>query len=219
MTVKLLNVGVDAFEPTQYGSKIIIERKINKSGTSSYKIMNDKRVEMSKEKRDLQKILVHFNIYPDNPMNVLTQEDSKKFINGKEGDKYEFFLKASGLRKVKEELHIAKDEIGEARKNITLIENRLSIKKANKDKLKSELEQFQKLGEISAKIEMANAKLLWIPYYKQVTIKNKLDVQLEDADSDHRDAVSHLNTCQAALGENNSLDVTKEKNRDCLQRN
>ena len=43
--------------------------------------------------QEFQKILQHINIYPDNPMNVLTQEDSKKFINGKEGDKYEFFLK------------------------------------------------------------------------------------------------------------------------------
>jgi chromosome segregation ATPase len=129
--------------------------------------MTEQRAEMSKEKRELQKILQHFNIYPDNPMNVLTQEDSKKFINGKEGDKYEFFLKASGLRKVKEELLVAKQEIDESRRNITSIEGRLDIKKANKDKLKVELEQFQRLGLISAKIEMANAKLLWIPYYKQ----------------------------------------------------
>lgn len=39
-----------------------------------------------------------FNIYVDNPCCVLTQEESKKFIQGHEKEKYEFFLKVVCLR-------------------------------------------------------------------------------------------------------------------------
>ena len=211
LTIKLLNSGVDAYKDLEYGNRIYIERKITKSGTSSYRMMNHERELVSSDKKELQKMLQHFNIYPDNPMNVLTQEDSKKFINGKEGDKYEFFLKASGLRKVREELSLASEEMEEAKKNIGLIENRLDTKKANRDLLKRELEQFQKLGEISAKIEMANAKLLWVPYHKLVAIIDKLKDKLVADEREYEDALSQLSACEAAANETGSLDETKEK--------
>jgi chromosome segregation ATPase len=50
---------------------------------------------VSQEKRELDNILRTFNIYGDNPCCILTQEESKKFIQGHEKDKYEFFLKVS----------------------------------------------------------------------------------------------------------------------------
>ena len=37
-----------------------------------------------------------FNIYVDNPVCVLTQEESKKFIQGQEREKYDFYLKVTG---------------------------------------------------------------------------------------------------------------------------
>jgi hypothetical protein len=38
-------------------------------------------------------MLTQFNINVTNPCCVLTQEESKKFIGGKEKEKYDFFLK------------------------------------------------------------------------------------------------------------------------------
>lgn len=52
----------------------------------------------SKEKRELESILCNFNIYVDNPCCVLTQEESKKFIQGKDEEKYEFFLKVRSAK-------------------------------------------------------------------------------------------------------------------------
>lgn len=48
---------------------------------------------ISCERKELEKILRTFNIYVDNPCCVLTQEESKKFIQGQEKQKYDFFLK------------------------------------------------------------------------------------------------------------------------------
>ncbi len=48
---------------------------------------------ISCEKLILEQILRKFNIYVDNPCCVLTQEESKKFIQGHERDKYLLFLK------------------------------------------------------------------------------------------------------------------------------
>ncbi|CAN0283545.1 unnamed protein product, partial [Ectocarpus sp. 13 AM-2016] len=39
-------------------------------------------------------------IQVDNPVAVLDQENSKKFLLGTENDKYEFFLKATDLGRI-----------------------------------------------------------------------------------------------------------------------
>lgn len=94
------NKGVDAFEPENYGDKIVVERKIAKSGSASYELSalrGGKIVPVSKDKRDLEAMLRNFNIHIDNPCCVLTQEESKKFISGDEHEKYIFFLKVRVL--------------------------------------------------------------------------------------------------------------------------
>ena len=53
---------------------------------------------MSHDRKELEKILRAFNIYVDNPCCVLTQEESKKFIQGQEREKYDFFLKVNSSR-------------------------------------------------------------------------------------------------------------------------
>lgn len=60
---------------------------------------------MSTEKKELDIILVCFNIFVSNPCCVLTQEESKKFISGAATEKYDFFLKATGLERNKAELN------------------------------------------------------------------------------------------------------------------
>ena len=50
---------------------------------------------VSHDRKELEKILRAFNIYVDNPCCVLTQEESKKFIQGQEREKYDFFLKVN----------------------------------------------------------------------------------------------------------------------------
>ena len=52
---------------------------------------------MANERKELEKMLRAFNIYVDNPVCVLTQEESKKFIQGQEREKYDFYLKVSRI--------------------------------------------------------------------------------------------------------------------------
>lgn len=50
---------------------------------------------IANERKELEKMLRAFNIYVDNPVCVLTQEESKKFIQGQEREKYDFYLKVT----------------------------------------------------------------------------------------------------------------------------
>ena len=102
--VTLLNEGVDAYRPELFGKRIVIERKINKNGTSQYTLYKRESstglTKISTERRELDNILRCFNIYVDNPCCVLTQEEAKKFIQGKDEDKFEFFLKVSAWNEI-----------------------------------------------------------------------------------------------------------------------
>jgi len=52
---------------------------------------------VSREKKVLLLMLSTFNIQVDNPCCVLTQEESKKFIQGSDKEKFNFFMKVNNL--------------------------------------------------------------------------------------------------------------------------
>ena len=54
----------------------------------------------SKAKDELNRMLDVLNIQVDNPCAVLDQENSKKFLQGSERDKYAFFMKATDLDRI-----------------------------------------------------------------------------------------------------------------------
>ena len=102
--VTLDNHGSDAYRSASYGNSITIERTINKRGVSTFKTLDCANKMVSTDREEIKSILKIYNIYIDNPCCLLTQDDSKKFIGGSETDKYDFFLKATGLHRTKEEL-------------------------------------------------------------------------------------------------------------------
>jgi chromosome segregation ATPase len=73
VTVTLKNDGDDAYKPGIFGKRIIITRRFTAQGTSSYKILSDKKALVSNKKADLDDICDHMSIQVENPLNVLTQ--------------------------------------------------------------------------------------------------------------------------------------------------
>ena len=162
LNVTLLNEGPDAFKPQEYGNRITVERTISRSGGGAYalKAANGKKV--TGERRELEAMLRNFNIYCDNPCNVLTQEESKKFIQGKSEDKYSFFLKATGIDRTQQELTETKEKLAKAAKRMHTAEGKLGGKRANVATLVVELKELKKLDSYALKIKTCDAKALWV---------------------------------------------------------
>ncbi|NWW81143.1 SMC6 protein, partial [Climacteris rufus] len=115
ITITLRNQGRDAFKPELYGPSITVNQHINQDGSRSYKLKSKSGCIISSKKEELIGILDHFNIQVvDNPVTILTQEMSKRFLQTKnEGDKYKFFMKATQLEQMKEDYSF----IGKTKKN------------------------------------------------------------------------------------------------------
>ncbi|KAG0312255.1 Structural maintenance of chromosomes protein 6 [Dissophora globulifera] len=96
--LQLRNRGPDAFKPEIYGESIIIERRISKDGTSGYKIKSSKGKTISTKREELSAMCDHMNIQVDNPMNVLSQDTARQFLQSSTGeDKYKFFSRGTQL--------------------------------------------------------------------------------------------------------------------------
>ncbi|KAJ3203558.1 Structural maintenance of chromosomes protein 6 [Entophlyctis luteolus] len=92
VTVHIHNNGPDAFKPEIYGQTIIIERKITREGSGSYKIMDADGVTHCTTRRTLVAILDHMSISIANPLTILTQDTSRQFLaNSTPSSKYNFF--------------------------------------------------------------------------------------------------------------------------------
>jgi chromosome segregation ATPase len=106
-------------------------------------------------------MLKMFNIYVDNPCNVMTQEESKKFIYSKNSEKYNFFLKATGLYNLKEDLLSIQKDIQEANEICEKHADRVKHKEHVVQELYQKLEKLKELENLEDKMKENAAKCFW----------------------------------------------------------
>ena len=100
VAVTVRNEGPSAFRHEIYGNEIVIERTFNASatGSASYRVKSGTSKVISTKREDITLICEHFNFQIDNPLVMLTQETSKRFLaSSTPSEKYEFFLKGTQL--------------------------------------------------------------------------------------------------------------------------
>jgi chromosome segregation ATPase len=129
--VTLQNCGPEAFRPDVYGTTIgktkqvkdfrktlgpckvttlTIVRVISRTGATTYNLRDTNGVKIKASqlrygsmKAEVDQIIDKFNIQVSNPCCVLDQETSKKFLSGGEKEKYDFFARATMIKKLEEE--------------------------------------------------------------------------------------------------------------------
>mmetsp|Transcript_12716 Transcript_12716/g.12359 ORF Transcript_12716/g.12359 Transcript_12716/m.12359 type:complete len:1152 (-) Transcript_12716:632-4087(-) len=183
MRVTLLNEGPDAYKPELYGNRIIIERKIAKGSGGGYKLMSKNSTTISTESKELDRICMTFNIQVKNPCCVLTQEESKKFIQGQEKEKYQFFLKATGLEMTKLELGKVGENIMLSLKAVEKSEKDLINKKAKSNGLKLEMDKLMNLDKYDPRIRECQVSKFWLGVYSEEDILKELQTQLDIEES------------------------------------
>lgn len=96
--VRIKNQGPLAFKPHLYGKSISVERHFNITGASGFKLRDENDKIVTTKKAELEDILDAFSLQIDNPMNVLTQDMARQFLNhSTPRDKYKFFLTGTQL--------------------------------------------------------------------------------------------------------------------------
>ncbi|KAF9362198.1 Structural maintenance of chromosomes protein 6 [Mortierella sp. NVP85] len=108
--LQLRNRGPDAYKPEIYGESIIIERRISKEGASGYKIKSSQGKTIATKRDELSNICDHMNIQVDNPMNVLSQDTARQFLQSSTPEeKHKFFMRGTQLHQLSIDYNIVRD--------------------------------------------------------------------------------------------------------------
>jgi structural maintenance of chromosomes protein 6 len=199
--VTLLNHGGDGYKHEIYGDQITIERSISiKGGYNGYKLYDADMKEISRDKKDLNEMLdvlyvfvscicypclflflcmlsiLCSNIQVENPVAVLDQEESKKFLTGKAEDKYAFFMKATDLERIDRVYAEVMDEATELQQAQKKMFNGLKDLQANVQLCKQKWEEHQALEKLQRKLEGLNVKYAWAFYAAR---QDELDLAVE----------------------------------------
>eukprot|EP00923_Selenidium_pygospionis_P056270 GHVN01098133.1.p1 GENE.GHVN01098133.1~~GHVN01098133.1.p1 ORF type:complete len:1025 (-),score=179.56 GHVN01098133.1:562-3636(-) len=146
-----------------FGNKILIKRIFNKQGTGKYELKNIQGKTVSTRKEDVAKIAEHFGIYTENPMTVLSQEVSKKFLSRfSPEDRFCFYLEATNISRIIKDVQETEENalemeriLGISRRNIQEIEQDVELlkKKIELGKIKETLEV--QIGEIEREVKFS----------------------------------------------------------------
>lgn len=132
LSVKIKNHGETGYRNELYGDSIVIERHFSRNGGSGFKMKSASGRVISTKRYDLDEISDHFALQLDNPMNVLTQDMARQFLNNSSAaEKYRFFVKGTQLEQLDNDYHMIEqyadsieDKIGKRKEAIDILEQR-----------------------------------------------------------------------------------------------
>jgi chromosome segregation ATPase len=152
VTVKIKNQGPLAYKPAQYGDSIIVERHFSRSGTSGFKLKNVNNKLVTNKKAELEDILDAFSMQIDNPMNVLTQDMARQFLNhSTPKDKYKFFLQGTQLENLNRDYQ-------QIEQSLEVMNTKAEVKEADLTTLRREMEMLERKARRAASIQTMRAK-------------------------------------------------------------
>ena len=143
LRVKLKNAGVDAYQRELYGDAIFVERHFTTAGTSGFKMKNAAGHTVSTKKGDVDDMIEYYQLQVDNPMNVLTQDAAKSFIQSSTPkQKYQFFVQGVQLQQLDNDYRLLSDTIDQ-------IESKLLDSKDNIVALRKEWEESVEKAKVA----------------------------------------------------------------------
>ncbi|OCK84901.1 putative DNA repair protein Rad18 [Lepidopterella palustris CBS 459.81] len=162
LSVRIKNQGSAAYKPEQYGKSITVERHFTKSGASSFKIKNVKEKIVSTKKSDLEDILDAFALQLDNPMNVLTQDMARQFLNhSSPSDKYKFFIKGTQLETLDNDYRLMQDSIDIIESKLYTIQGDVDIYKKACREAQEKSRRADNLKSIRDKVAKYRRQMAW----------------------------------------------------------
>jgi len=179
--VRIKNQGALAYKPSAYGDSISVERHFNRSGTSGFKLKDQNGRVVSTKKAELEDILDAFSMQIDNPMNVLTQDMARQFLNSSTPkDKYMFFLKGT-------QLEVLSRDYQQIEASLELMNTRAEVQKAGIANLRKQMEDLAKKARRAESLEKMRAReteiahqALWAAVEEEEEVLAEADKSLAD---------------------------------------
>ncbi|KAF2007928.1 dna repair protein-like protein rad18 [Amniculicola lignicola CBS 123094] len=182
LSVKIKNEGSAAFRPDLYGSSIIVERMFSKS-SSGFKVKAANGKVVSIKKADVEDITDAFAFQIDNPMNILTQDMARQFLNDSTPkDKYRFFLKGTQLETLNTDYNVIEE-------GLEVLESKMETLKSDQKVLRKKMEAAVTQARKAANLEKMRSQerecqnqMAWAQVEAMEEALRVIDLEIERVD-------------------------------------
>jgi len=155
-------------------------------GTSTYNLKNSEGIVKSRQKEELSAILDHFNIQTENPIVILNQDVARSFLTTKDdSDKYRFFMKATLLEQISNDLTDVREMEGEIKITLDTKKQDLADQKEVVKVLAAKVQEFEVLDQLQDSLVDTKKMIAW------GLVKEK-EVELEKQEGEFKKAKSKV---------------------------
>ncbi|KAI9773446.1 MAG: Structural maintenance of chromosomes protein 6 [Geoglossum simile] len=203
LIVKLKNGGY-GFQQEIYGDSIIVERHFTKTGSSGFKLKSAAGRVISNKKADLEEICDYFALQIDNPMNVLTQDMSRQFLNNSTPtDKYRFFVKGVQLEQLDQDYQLLEETIDLIESRLKTRDDDIHVLENRAKKAMAKLEMSDKHDKLRGRIRDYMRQMAWSQVEQEENKLATLELELQEAVSSIEEAERKASTVDQVFDEAN----------------
>ena len=219
ISVKIKNQGESAFQQEVYGVAINIERHFSRAGNSAFKIKSGSGKLISNKRSDLEEICDFFALQLDNPMNVLTQDMARQFLNiASPQEKYKFFMKGTQLEQLDSDYLVMEDYLDAIGTEMDKKQQDFEVLREQARKAEELFRVAHQQDSIEEKLQLLRAQIAWVQVEELERELEEKDQRLRRLDDDIAQLEEEANGLDEAFSQmedqlqsaNRSLEETKE---------
>jgi structural maintenance of chromosomes protein 6 len=220
LRVKLKNEGRSAFKPDVYGTSIFIERHIsisatNNQATSRFVVKSAQGSVISTTRNDVDEILDYFALNLDNPMNVLTQDQARQFLNSASAkDKYMFFNRGTQLETLDKDYNLVEESLNTADGQMDEIRLQVASLKSQYEQAKKNSERIADQRKLIEEMNKLRLQMCWVQVEDRERSIEESEKVVRDLDEKIQEKKEEIEAADVALAEaTNLLESAKEKHK------
>lgn len=199
LSVKIKNAGMAAYQQEVYGNSIVVERHFSRSGSSGFKLKSSNGRLISTRKFDLDEICDYYALQIDNPMNVLTQDMARQFLNSSNpSDKYKFFMKGTQLEHLDADYRQMEESIDLIDDHVMRIEKDVEVYREDESKKRKLQAMSERQNSLRFTIRDLARQMAWAQVEEQERRLTCREEELREAKNAVTDAeVKEIETSEA----------------------
>lgn len=181
--VRIKNQGALAYKPHEYGKSISVERHFSTNGTSGFKLRDENDRVVTTKKSELEDILDAFSMQIDNPMNVLTQDMARQFLNhSTPKDKYKFFLAGTQLETLHRDYQQIETSLDNMNGREEIINEIIAAKRKEMEELVTKAKRAGSLEQMRRKEAELAAQAAWAKVEEEEAELAEAEAELQKLD-------------------------------------
>lgn len=180
-----------------FGDSIVIEKTLKRDGIYTLRIKSESGKTYSTKKEDLYHIIDCFKLYIDNPLNFLTQENSKKFLKITNAETmYSLFMQGTNLDDTTELHEESNKKTVEMKTRLDLLNEELAEVDSKIKKKKYDLNVVIDANKMDEEIAKLTAEIEWSKLEESM---NEIRIKKQEIDA----LASEIDNLDQEISKNN----------------